>query len=440
MRTPSPQADYEARCLDTLQAALGSTPLYRSWRALDPGPGAALDQRYAALPALSKADIRAHFPAGLVPAGMDLEAALARGEVSYVRTSGTADEALTNIWNQAWWDASERASWTLNSAASRAATGTHAEAILASALSVGPRAQGSPLPRAARTLGRFLFLNEYAFAGEWPAGHEERMLAELAELRPAVLEANPSLLARLARHAERTGAAVYQPQLVTLTYEFPSRVQLRAIRRVFRSPVVSSYGSTEAGYVFLECEHGRLHQNAGFCRVDLQQLGDGPGSRGVGRLLVTTFGNRWFPLLRFEIGDIGRPAAGPCPCGRTLGLTLDAIEGRLVSVCLGAGGRLVTHGQVDEAIAREERVAEYRLLQKSPTDVRVTVVAEAGEGAAAARGCREALQELFGPGIEVAVEPAAAIPPEPSGKFLLARREFPLAPEVLLGKEVSAHA
>jgi hypothetical protein len=89
-------------------------------------------------------------------------------------------------------------------------------------------------------LGRFLFLNEYAYTTDWPEDHEERILAELADYQPVVLEANPSLLARLERHAEFTGADVYQPPLFTLTYEFPSRVQLRAIRRVFRSPAASS--------------------------------------------------------------------------------------------------------------------------------------------------------------------------------------------------------
>jgi phenylacetate-CoA ligase len=435
---PGARGAYEARCLATLEAALGRTPMYEAWRRLDPGPGAPVDRRYGALPALTKADIRAHFPDGLVPVGMDLAAGLARGEVSYVRTSGTADEALTNIWNQAWWDASERASWSLNAAASRAATGSHAEAILASALSVGPRTQGAPLDRGERSLGRYLFLNEYAYTTEWPPGHEERILAELADLQPAVLEANPSLLARLARHAARTGAEVYQPRLVTLTYEFPSRVQLAAIRRVFRSPIASSYGSTEAGYVFMECEHGRLHQNAGFCRVDLQPLADGPGSRGVGRILVSTFGNPWFPLVRFEIGDIGRPAAGPCPCGRTLGITLDAIEGRMVSVCVGQAGRLVTHDQVDEAIARQDGVAQYRLLQKSPTDVRLALVADV-PGGAASRRCRDALRVLFGSGVAVTVEETSAIPPEPSGKFLLVRREFPLPPQILLRKDATGH-
>ena len=121
--------------------------MYESWKSFDPGERYGVDVRYNSLPVLTKDDIRAHFPHGVVPRGLDLDAALARGEVSFVRTSGTADEALENIWNQQWWDASERASWKLNSVAARVATGLHREAILASALSVGPRSEDGPIAR-----------------------------------------------------------------------------------------------------------------------------------------------------------------------------------------------------------------------------------------------------------------------------------------------------
>jgi len=161
------QSEYEQRCLETLEMALSRTALYRPWRKFDPGPRESIDARYHCLPVLTKDDIRAYFPKGVVPAGLDLDAALSNGEVSFVRTSGTADEALENIWNQPWWNASERASWKLNAVAAATATGTHREAILASAQSVGPRSESGPIDRKDRMLGRFLFLNEFSVPGFW---------------------------------------------------------------------------------------------------------------------------------------------------------------------------------------------------------------------------------------------------------------------------------
>ena len=420
---------YEERCRRELAVALDRTPMYEAWRDRDPGPDRDIDDRYRALPLLTKDDIRTHFPYGLVPRGLDLDAARARGEVSFVRTSGTVDEALQNIWNQRWWDASERASWSLNPVSARVATGTHREAILASALSVGPRSENAPLDRSARMLGRFLYLNEHGSTAQWPQGHEKRILAEIADYQPAVLEANPSLLARVARWAARSGVEAWQPPLITLTYEFPSALHLKAIRRVFASPVVSSYGSTEAGYVFMECEHGMMHQNTEACRVDMVPL---PGERqdgfvcpgGIGRIAATTFGNAWCPLVRFEVGDIGRMAAGSCPCGRGMGVTLSAVEGRLKSLCFAADGSPVTHGRIDLALAAVDGLEQYRLDQVSPRLVRCAVIGE--PGSQAARGAKDALAGVFGPGMAVEVAEVDLLLPEKSGKFLLARRWFSL--------------
>jgi phenylacetate-CoA ligase len=417
---------YQKRCLETLHTALNRTPMYVSWRRFDPGEGIPVDERYAALPALTKADIRAHFPYGVVPEGLDLDAALAGDEVRFVRTSGTADEALTNIWNQDWWDDSEKASWSLNNYAASMLTGSHREAILASALSVGPRSEGLPLSRRKRTLGGYLFLNEYGRTDEWPDGHEKRICAELEKYAPVVLEANPSLLARFARWARREGKAVFQPGLITLTYEFPSAVQLRAIRRIFSSPIASSYGSTEAGYVFMECEQGRLHQNSDFCRVDLLPAKSLEVEK-IGTILVTNFGNPWFPLLRFEIGDLARVSPDPCPCGRSFGLTLSSIEGRSLSVFLASGNRQVTHRQLDEAIAAVDGVDEYRLDQESPKQVRLRLTSdETRPGQTVLREARETISALLGSQVEVAAEAVQRLLPEASGKFLLAKRHFPL--------------
>jgi phenylacetate-CoA ligase len=417
---------YQRRCLETLRLALNRTRIYESWRAFDPGESFPIDERYAALPMLTKADIRAHFPYGLVPRGLDLDAALAREEVYFVHTSGTADEAVANIWNQEWWDASERASWRLNARAARCLTGSHREAILGSALSVGPRSGGPPIPRKRRMLRNYLYLNEFGSTEEWPEGHEERMRAELEAFAPVVMEANPSLLARFARWAWREGKALYQPRLITLTYEFPSALHLRAVRRVFSCPIASSYGSTESGYVFMECERGSLHQNTAFCRADIVPV-KRTGDQSVGRVLATTFGNRWFPLLRFDVGDLVRVAPKPCPCGRGFGVTLSSVEGRLISAFVATGNRLVTHGRLDRALAAVEGIDEYRLDQPSPGRVQSRLVLDGSRPARSVlRDVRDALRGLLGGAVHVTAEAVGRLAPEVSGKFLLARRHFPL--------------
>jgi phenylacetate-CoA ligase len=108
-----------------------------------------------------------------------------------------------------------------------------------------------------RTLGRFLFLSERSDPSSWSSDLMDRMVEELNAFEPVVLEANPSFLARLSRHILRQRRHVHSPALIVLTYENPSVLHRRQIRRVFDAPIASSYGATEAGYVFMECEAGR---------------------------------------------------------------------------------------------------------------------------------------------------------------------------------------
>ena len=106
--------EYYERSRNILEKALKELSAYKSWQAFDPGSRYPIDTRYAAMPALTKKDIREHFPDGFVPPGKDIKQGLESGEIEFVKTSGTSDVSVTNIWNQKWWDESERLSWKLN--------------------------------------------------------------------------------------------------------------------------------------------------------------------------------------------------------------------------------------------------------------------------------------------------------------------------------------
>jgi phenylacetate-CoA ligase len=439
----APPVSFAARCAAALDQALGGVKAYRSWRAFDRGADAPVDERFRALPALTKRLMNLHAPAAFVAAGRSLEQGLRDGEIELVSTSGTTEEKIQNAWYQPWWDASERASWELNAHARRAATGDHREAILVSPLNVGVASE-LPLPLERRRLARFLYLNELADPLAWPEDHLDRMLRELDHFRPAVLEANPSLLSLLCRHAARKGTRPFQPALITLTYEFPSLLHRRHIRSVFDAPVVSSYGSTEAGYVFMECEHGRMHQNTDSCRVDFLPFGAEHGAPSVGQLLITTFDNPWRALIRFDAGDLGRLAEGPCPCGRTEGLALGSIEGRAINLTSTPEGQLVTQAEVDRRLAAVDGLDEYQLLQTDGRTYALRAVSDGG-GPAVLPRAEEALRRLYGPEARVEVSRADALAPEPSGKYRLVKAAFafdsmalvepgfrpPLSPEVV---------
>jgi phenylacetate-CoA ligase len=412
---------YRQRSVEALERALVQASAYRGWRALDPGPRFPVETRYAALPALTKREWRAHFPDGFLSADRNIEAGLAAGEIELVATSGSTEERSQTIWHQPWWDASERASWGLHGVAARCATGNHREAILVSPVCVGKRCDDGVLSMEERRLGRFLYLNEKADPLEWSTAHLARMMAELAKFQPVVLEANPSLLARWCRFMAAQPVPVYQPKLIVLTYEFPSRLHLRQIRSVFQAPIASSYGSTETGYVFMECEQGRLHQNTESCRVDFIPLKAAHGGPGLGRILVTPFDNPWCCLLRYDPGDLVRVSADPCPCGRRAGLTLDAVEGRFRDATLTMDGRLVTINRLDAVMSLIAGLAAYQLEQKTRDAFVLHVVAGRDFFERIRSEATVALRALYGAHAKIEMLQESDIGPEISGKYRLAK-------------------
>jgi phenylacetate-CoA ligase len=419
--------EYYRKSLDVLETSLG-LGAYRSWRAFDPGDGFSVDERYAGLPALTKADIRRHFPRGFVPSGRDVKKGLETGEIQYAHTSGSSSAfRVTNIWNQRWWDASERASWKLNSYAASLATGTHPEAILANPRNVGFISDDGDLPLEKRRLGRFLYLNEKSEPPRWTPRIMERMVRELEMFRPVILEANPSLLARLSRYIAAGRQVPFQPGLIVFTYEYPSRLHLKQIQRVFHSPLASSYGTTETGYVFMQCEAGKFHENAECCRVDIQPLKAEHGGPDLGRILVTTFDNPWYYMLRFDVGDLARlDKDRRCPCGRNSGIILAAIEGRFISATLACDGHLVTLRRLDDAVSAIEGLDEYRLEQAAPGVYQLYLVSPRRDRAELDREAGEKLRDIYGKEADITVIYEESLSPEDSGKYSLAKTLFPL--------------
>jgi len=420
--------EYYQKSRDILETSLKNLTAYKAWRAFDPGPGYPIDRRYAAMPALTKNDIREHFPKGFVPADRDVEKGLDSGEIQFVKTSGSSDAfRVTNIWNQQWWDASEEASWELNSHAAQLATGSHAEAILVNARNVGIISDEVDLPFEKRRLGRFLYLNEKTDPPHWSPEIMDRMIRELDIFKPAVLEATPSLLARFCRYITAKKKTVFQPGLIVFTYEYPSKIHFRQVNRVFTNPAISSYGSTETGYVFMQCEAGKFHQNSQFCRVDFQPLKPEHGGPNTGRMLVTTFNNPWYYMLRFDVGDFAcLDEEQKCACGRDSGFIASAIEGRWTNVTLTCDGRLVTLHRLDEAISQLEDIDEYRLEQSAPGTYTLFLVSGRRDKNSLGKEAATILKRIYGKEAKISIAYPEFLSPEDSGKYALAKTLFSL--------------
>jgi len=416
--------DFQERCEAVLDMALEHVPLYRGWKRFDPGRGVPADARFDALPALTKADMRAAFPRGLMPDWKDLDEGLDRQEIEYTFTSGTTAEKVVNIWDQEWWGRGEAASWRLNGRMA-ALSYPQRQAKLASSLNVGVNCE-SDLPMSHRILGDTLYLNEKTTVLQWRPRHFKRMAAELNAYRPAILEANPSLLARLAYWAADNGAEIFSPAVIVFTFEFPSAIHLRAIRGVFSSALVSSYGTTETGFVMQQCEAGLMHQNTDFCRIDFRPLKPEFGGPELGRIFVTTFGNPWNCVIRFDTGDLIRlHKSGECGCGRAEGMIAEAVEGRAANVTFGADGGLVTTKMIDDGLAAVAALRDYHLEQLDRRHYLLqAALAPGADEKAAQNELRGVLRNVYGKNSVYDIQFTDSILPGPAGKFRRTQANF----------------
>jgi phenylacetate-coenzyme A ligase PaaK-like adenylate-forming protein len=227
------------------------------------------------------------------------------------------------------------------------------------------------------------------------------------------------------------GLALFQPRCIVLTYEYPARMHYRQIERAFPGvPVVSSYGSTETGHVFTQCEAGFFHQNVATCRVDVQPFKSDRGDTRVGRVLVTTLDHPWFALLRFDVGDLVRlrKTDEPCSCGRDAtdgrGLVVEAIEGRTRDLTFDGEGRAVTLKMLDDALGAARGLLNYRIEQSAPNRYLARFTATPDADQETADILPDILHSVYGRAADIEVRHDSAIGPEQSGKFRLVHTDF----------------
>lgn len=406
---------------ELLDTALEHVPFYRKhWKQFDPGKDADIDTRFNALPILTKADMRKYFPAGLTDDRYDIQKGLDGNKIEYTFTSGTTGDKVINLWNQEWWHASEMASWKLSPVLSSLHYPPR-QATLASSLNVGIHCE-EDLPMDHRIMGNLLYLNEKINIICWKEFHLRRMVNEINEYKPEVLEANSSLLAKLCFWAIDNDVDIYSPKVITLTYELPSEAHLKAIKSVFNCPIVSSYGTTETGFVMNSCQEGRYHQNSDACRIDFIPIKPEFGPEGLGRLVVSAFGNPWSNIIRFDVGDFVLANHAGCPCGNNEVFVADSIEGRASNVTFDHNGKIVTTAMFDRAVSMIPGIREYDLVQKTPSKYLLRLVSTESEAKAIKAGT-DKLKRLFGSG-EFEVHCVRELLPGPAGKYRRTHAEF----------------
>lgn len=148
-------------------------------------------------------------------------------------------------------------------------------------------------------------------------------IAKTIERRhPLMLYGYGSSLGRLAQLLDASGVSLSEaarPRVVEYSADHMYPHERALAEKVFGAEVITAYGASECGAVAQQCRRGNLHVSIDHVVVEtLKADGTAAAPDENGRILLTTLNNKAMPLIRYEVGDVGRLLSEPCACGLPL--------------------------------------------------------------------------------------------------------------------------
>src|SRR5207249_5185438 len=123
-----------------------------------------------------------------------------------------------------------------------------------------------------------------------------------------------------------------------------------------------------------------------------------------GSIVVTDLSNFAMPLIRYQIGDVGKLSGRACPCGRGLPL-LESIEGREADYVVTADGRLISGISLTENFAvLVPGVAQIQIVQEQLRRFLFRIVRGTEWGPASERKLADLVTERFGRNLRYELE------------------------------------
>jgi phenylacetate-CoA ligase len=253
------------------------------------------------------------------------------------------------------------------------------------------------------------------------------ILADWHRFQPNVLRCDPVYAVALVRALERAQLPIPRVASVWCGFEYCSVLHRRILEDAFGAIVVDYYGGTDIGgsEAAFRCENGRYHVWEDAYALEFVQGSEPVAAGEVGEILVTSLRNRVMPLLRYRIGDLGRPLAYDCGCAHDYWQAFH-VEGRVKDVIAARSGAPVTTRSIDELFRDLGWIDYYQFVERGPADYALLAVRRDGAAGAAASPNDEATflhraEELLG--ARVSIRYVREIAPEKSLKYRLTRRD-----------------
>ena len=191
----------------------------------------------------------------------------------------------------------------------------------------------------------------------------------LQKINPEYICYFPSSLFSISKKMLKEGIEI-KPKLIVTEGEILSKKMEHVIQKAFNAPVYDFYATTETGITAWECkEKNGYHINSDNVIINLTENGKevSPGERGS--IVMTSLMNYIFPLIRYEIGDIGISTDEKCSCGRALPL-MRSVEGRTYDF---SNRNQVTPKMLIDVIADIPSISNFKFIINGAKNTKVKI-------------------------------------------------------------------
>jgi phenylacetate-CoA ligase len=185
---------------------------------------------------------------------------------------------------------------------------------------------------------------------------------------------------------------------------------------IFDCPIVDEYGSSENGIIAFQCKEGNMHMMSDHICIEFLDEKNEPVKTGEqGRIVITDLSSYAMPMIRYDIGDIGKSTDKKCTCGITLPL-MEIVEGRKEDFIKTTDGKLV-HAAYLCYTLKDDTVHEFKMYQKAIDELHVQIVRSSSFNSGSEKSLEEKLRTALGHDVKIIFEYLESIPREGSGKL-----------------------
>lgn len=200
------------------------------------------------------------------------------------------------------------------------------------------------------------------------------------------------------------------PKMVVCGADVLLPEHVRSFRKCLGAPVTEQYGMTEFAANMSKCEKDRFHVDFECGIVEHLPI----NNANYSRLILTGWGNRAMPFIRYEVGDFGVPLDSPCECGRA-SACFASVDGRLEDYIVTPDGRKLMG--MNQVLTASPNVKEIQIFQAANGAIEFRVVPDQQFDQHDQRVLEEEFRKRAGQDLPVSFSIVNQLPRGPNGKL-----------------------